>query len=187
MLPGIVPRLKAFAEEGFGWLAMLMATIYSAVRLLPPTHPYLNAENKGRFGIRHVVAEAARHLVFDRKHIDQIIIFFVLLLGMVLMVAQFFILAYSLIFDPVYAMPVGLFATPAPDNDIAFMLLDRVFAVPDLYDSQFDPATIGMTPFSDGLHALFNFYNMAMLIVAVFIVLYYVVILVAETAQSGAC
>ncbi len=187
MLPGIIPRLKVFAEDGFGWLAMLMATIYSAVRLLPPTHPYLNPENKGRFGIRHVVAEAARHLVFDRKHIDQIIIFVVLLLGMVLMVAQFFILAYSLIFDPVYAMPAGLFSTPVGqrDTDIAFMLLDRVFAVPNLYESDFDPALIGMTPFSNGLHALFNFYNMAMLIVAVFIVLYYVVILVAETAQSG--
>jgi conjugal transfer/type IV secretion protein DotA/TraY len=107
---------------------------------------------------------------------------------MVLMVAQFFILAYSLIFDPVLRDACGPCSRPPPPSAIPispFMLLDRVFAVPNLYESQFDPALIGMTPFSDGLHALFNFYNMAMLIVAVFIVLYYVVILVAETAQSG--
>ena len=62
ILPGIMPRLRDFFENGFTWLAVLMASIYSTVRLLPQDHPYLNPENKGRFGIRHVIAEAANNL-----------------------------------------------------------------------------------------------------------------------------
>lgn len=187
MLPGVIPRVKAFASDSFTWLAALMAAIYAGVGLLPYTHPYLNPVNKGRFGMRHVIVEAGRHLKFDRNHIDQVIIYFTLLLGLVLLLAQIVLLAFNLVFSPVFAGPpfMGLFATPVPTNDIAYMLLDRVFAVPNLYGSQFDPALVGMTPFSDGLHSLFQFYSQAMLIVAIFILLYYVVILVAETAQTG--
>lgn len=187
MLPGVIPRVKAFAADGFTWLAALMAAIYAGVGLLPYNHPYLNAENKGRFGMRHVIVEAGRCLKFDRNHIDQVIIYFTLLLGFVLLLAQIALLAVGLVLNPVFAGPpfLGLFETTLPDEDIAYMLLDRVFAVPGLYGSQWDPAIVGMTPFSDGLHSLFRFYSQAMLIVAIFIILYYVVILVAETAQTG--
>lgn len=187
MLPGVVPRLRAFAAEGFSWLASLMASLYAAVGLLPSTHPYLNGSNKGRFGIRHVLVEAGRHLKFDRYHIDQVIVYFVLLTGFVLLLAQIAMLTLGILLSPAMAGPpfLGLFVTPDPTNDIAFMLLDRVFAVPLLYGSQFDPDIAGMTPFSNGLHELFQFYSQAILIVGVFILLYYVVILVAETAQSG--
>lgn len=186
LLPGILPRLRAFASEGFSWLASLMASLYAAVGLLPPNHPYLDNANAGRFGMRHVMVEAGRRLQFDRKHADQIIIYFLLLTGFVLLLAQIALLVFSFIFPQAMAGPfLGLFVTPNPQNDVAFMLLDRVFAVPDLYGSKFDPALIGMTPFSHGLHELFKFYNQAMLIVGVFILLYYIVILVAETAQSG--
>lgn len=188
MLPGIVPRLHAFAADGFSWIAYLMAILYAAVGLLPANHPYLNGSNQGRYGVRHVILEAGRRLKFDRNHIDQVIIYLTLLTGFVLLLAQIVVLVLGFIHNPVMAAPpfLSLFETPAPvDNDIAYMLLDRVFAVPDLYGSQFDPAIAGMTPFSNGLHELFSFYSQAMLIVGVFILLYYVVILVAETAQTG--
>lgn len=164
-----------------------MAALYAAVGLLPANHPYLNRANSGRFGMRHVMIEAGRRLKFDRHHADQIIVYFMLLTGFVLLLAQIAILAFSLVFHPALAGPafLGLFVTPNPENDVAYMLLDRVFAVPDLFGSQFDPAIIGMTPFSAGLHELFQFYSQAMLIVGVFILLYYIVIMVAETAQSG--
>lgn len=164
-----------------------MASLYAAVGLLPANHPYLNGANTGRFGMRHVMVEAGRRLTFDRRHADQIVIYFTLLLGFVLLLAQIAILVFSFVFQPALAGApfLGLFVTPDPENDVAYMLLDRVFAVPELYGSRFDPAIDGMTPFSVGLHELFQFYNQAMLIVGVFILLYYIIILVAETAQSG--
>ena len=184
MLPGIIPRLRAFASDGFSWLALLMASIYAAVGLLPPNHPYLNSFNKGRFGMRHVMVEAGRRLKFDRHHIDQVVIYVVLMTGFVVLLAQLALLAFGLVFGPALAGAgfTSLFVTEDPTNDVAFMLLDRVFAVPGLYESKFDT---GMTPFSVGLHSLFSFYSQAMLIVGVFILLYYAVILVAETAQTG--
>lgn len=187
LLPGIVPRLRDFASSGFTWLASLMASLYAAVGLLPANHPYLNGANTGRFGMRHVMVEAGRRLKFDRQHADQIVIYFTLLTGFVLLLAQIALLVFSFVFQPALAGApfLGLFVTPDPENDVAYMLLDRVFAVPDLYGSRFDPAIVGMTPFSSGLHELFQFYNQAMLIVGVFILLYYIIILVAETAQSG--
>ena len=72
ILPGVMPRLREFAQNGFGWLALMIALIYQGVRLLPPTHPYCNPANMGRFGIRHVIAEAANNLVISRRNIDQI-------------------------------------------------------------------------------------------------------------------
>ncbi len=184
LLPGIVPRVKDFSQEGFGWLAHLMALIYAMARLLPPGHPYLNPANKGRFGVRHVIAEAAKNLKFSWKNADQIIIFLALLSGFVLLIMQFVILVWGFVIQPAFAQVF----TPGivPDNDIAFMLLDKIFAIPNLYNSQFDPnVATAIPPFNRGLHALLHFYSIAMLVIAVLILLYYIMVVVAETAQSG--
>ena len=76
--------------SGFGYLAMLVAVVYHNVGLLPLGHPYLDYENFGRFGVRHVIAEAGRNLVFSRRHIDQIIVYFTILFGLVVLFLQFF-------------------------------------------------------------------------------------------------
>jgi conjugal transfer/type IV secretion protein DotA/TraY len=191
ILPGVIPRIREFAESGFSWLAFLMASIYAAVRLLPPNHPYLRPENKGRFGLRHVIAEAANNLVIKRENADQIVMFGVLLLGFVLVALQVGMTIFALAIHPVYAqMPPnfdfqGMFTTVNKEQDIAFMLLDKVFAVPNFFGSIEDPATAGMTPFSVGLHQLFAYYDLAILLVAVAVFLYYVVIVVGETASTG--
>jgi len=169
-----------------------MAQIYAAVRLLPPDHPYLQTDNKGRFGIRNVIAAAANNLVFSRKNIDQIIIFFALMLGFVLLIVQFGLLIFTFVMAKANAGPfAGLFATPgcgpgALCPDIAFILLDEVFGIPGLYNSSSAPAGPGsIPPFNLALHNLFNYYNLAILVVGVLIFLYYVVVMVVETAQSG--
>lgn len=189
LLPGIVPRINAFFESGFGWLAFMMAVIFNGVRLLPNGHPYLNPQNLGKFGIRHVVFEAANKLVISRENIDQIVIFFALLLGMLLLFLQIVGLVLGLVIQPAAALGsfIGLFETRAPENDIAFMLLDKVFGVPQMFGSKFSPAGgFGSIPaFNRALQELFQYYSYAMVVVAVFILLYYVVVLVGETANTG--
>lgn len=198
VLPGIIPRIRDFFGSGFQWLAVLMAVIYSSVRLLPKNHAYLDPANKGRFGIRHVIAEAANNLVIKRENADQIIVFFALLMGFVILCVQFAMLIFGFIISPAFAaFPgfgayAGIFETPgcvasgSACPDIAFMLLDKVFAIPDLYNSRFAPAGAGaIPPFNRALQLLFNYYNLAMLLVGVIIFLYYVIVMVAETAQSG--
>ena len=191
LLPGIMPQIRELTRGGFGYLAFLIAYIYQAVRILPSNHPYTLPENFGKFGIRDVIAMAASHIKMTRENIDQIIIFFAILAGLGIMVLQFLAFLLMILTGEAFAQNVpdpnaaggagGLFATPNPEKDIAFHMLREVFGIPDM----FGPLTNGPTSFHQALHALFNFYNLAILLVAVLVFLYYVIVVVAETAQTG--
>ena len=98
VMPGIIPRLTDFYRSGFAHISFLLAHIYAAVRLLPDTHPYLNKANFGKFSIRHVIAQAANNLVLDRKNADKVFVFFVLLIGIVLLFLQIVLLISAIVF-----------------------------------------------------------------------------------------
>lgn len=201
VMPEMIPRLVRLFTSGFGYVAFLMAQIYNMVRLLPNGHPYLNAQNTGQFGIRHVIAEAANNLVISRKNIDQIIIFIALLMGIALLAMQIILLFTSLVFQSAFAAapsnPGSIFVTAAPAKDIAFMLLDQVFGIPDMFKSCIStgaacsdisgpPSTTAFPfPFHLALHDLLRFYSSGMLVVGALIFLYFVVVVVAETATTG--
>ncbi|HBR69862.1 MAG TPA: hypothetical protein DEA55_10860 [Rhodospirillaceae bacterium] len=194
VMPGILPRAKALFASGFGYLAFLMANVYNMVRLLPPTHPYLNPANIGKFGIRHVIAEAANNLVVDKKNIDQLLIFSALLISIVLLLVQIILLVWSVVFQP--AMAYSMFTITTPFNDLAYMLLDSVFGVPNMFNScvamaglcpnALAPSPAFPTPFHTALHSLFQYYSIGMLLIGVLIFLYFAVVVVVETAVSGA-
>lgn len=196
MLPGIVPRTRRLFASGFGYLAFLMASIYGIVRLLPANHPYLNPNNIGLFGVRHVVGEAANNLVISRKNIDQIIIFFALIAGIVILLLQMGLLAYGYIIQPALAQSLFAITDAQAERDIAYMLLDRVFGIPDMFNSCVALSTVCTeghasetgpfpTPFHTALHGLFRFYSLGLLLVAALIFLYFVVIIIGETAVTG--
>ena len=73
------------------------------------------------------------------------------------------------------------FTTVNTQEDIAFRLLDSVFGVPDLFNSKEEV----MRPFHIALHNLFNLYSVGILTVAVFILVYFIFAVAAETAQEG--
>ena len=190
-LPGIVPRLKALTKNSFSTLAYLMALLYRSVNLLPPGHPLTLPANHGRYGLRDVIAAAADNLVISRKNIDQLIIFFTILLGLALLIAQTIVFFASIIMDTAWAGPAtptfgSLFETANPDRDIAFSMLDLIFAVPGIFGSEHDPAITGIVPpFNQALQDMFAFYSYAMLMVGVFIFAYYVLVVIFETASTG--
>jgi len=208
-MPGIMPRLKGFFTSGFEYIAFLMAQIYAMVRLLPDNHPYLNPQNIGKFSIRNVIAQAANNLILKKENADQIIIFGAILIALVLLIIQFAMIIIALVFEPAMAaFPAGpyptgmsafgsMFRTADPTFDIAFMLLDQVFGVPGLFGSCIDlnvacGGTVDATPagglpwpFHIALHQLFNFYNSGILVVGALIFLYFIVIVVGETAVTG--
>ncbi len=197
-MPRILPRAKNLFASGFAYVAFLMAHIYFMVKLLPATHPYLLNKNIGRFGIRHVIIEASKNLNFSIKHIDQLLIYFTMLAGIVILIAQIVIFIYAIIISP--AMAFSWFDTPNPQTDIAFNLLDRVFGIPDIFcnnagttctnyaaDTNGDAVgtpTIPL-PFHVALHGLFEFYSTALLSIALLIFLYFVIVVIFETVTSG--
>ena len=200
-MPRILPRAKNLFASGFAYIAFLMAHIYFMARLLPAAHPYLDSKNIGRFGVRHVIIEASRNLKFSIRNIDQLLIYFTMLAGVIILIAQFLVFIYAIIISP--AMAFSWFDTPAPQTDIAFTLLDRVFGIPLIFcaDSATGPllctdystdtngdaigAPMIPLPFHVALHGLFRFYSTALLSIAVLIFLYFVVVVVLETATSG--
>lgn len=198
-LPRIIPRLKKFFFSGFGFLTLLIAYVYALVRLLPQGHPYLDPKNMGRYGIRHVVIEASKNLTYSRNNIDQIIVFFAILGGIILLFLQFALLFYTLVSG--YAHAFSWFDTADPATDVAYTLLDRVFGVPNVFCSIYTPANCtdysGDTnldgaagpviplPFHTALQALFRFYSQGLLLIAMLIFLYFVVVIILETAVTG--
>jgi len=242
VMPEIGSRAHGLFASGFGYIPFFIAVVYQMVGLLPKNHPYILQRNIGRFGIRHVVAEAASNVTFSLKHIDQIILFAAILAGLAIFVIQFVALLFILIFQPVMAAPplpgnwLGFFTVASPSQDLAYMMLDMVFGVPlgsttdypGFFEScisttvlcednfgqptnsadsalqdiaavagisatdaaQFSPLSsnaYGVFPFPVhiGLHRLFAIYSNGLLVIAVGITSYFIVTILAETAQSG--
>lgn len=133
VMPEIMPRVKSLMFNGFGYIPFFIATVYQMVGLLPRNHPYLDGRNIGRFGIRHVIAQAALNINFSWKNIDQIVLFFGILAGMIIFCVQFFAIASIFLFQPVYALPTNwadFYQVAIPEQDLAYMMLDMVFGVP---------------------------------------------------------
>ncbi|MAF97895.1 MAG: hypothetical protein CMH26_04595 [Micavibrio sp.] len=220
LLPELMPRIRELFLTGFEYIPFFIAAVFSVVGLLPSTHPYMNGQNIGRFGIRHVIVEAARRLTWSWRHIDQILLFATIVLGMVIVVIQLLFLAGFIFIQPVFAsgIPtniVGFITTPAPAHDLAFMMLDMVFGVPEVFnscvadtsiqcvngagdpvsgvaiDGSGDTVSWGMDPATfpmaahDGLHAMFNLYSISLLVISTMIFSYLIVTVIAETMQTG--
>lgn len=187
LLPQISPRLKEIIGSGFANLSFFMVLVYQAVKLLPNDHPYLKSGARGTYSIRDVLGEASKNLQFNMKHIDQVIIYFALILGIILLGIQFFLLLISFLINPAMAgpaMPTGygqFFTTAAPSEDIAFRLLDSVFGIPSLFGSK----EVTENAFHTALHGLFQFYSIGLLVIAAILVIYMIFAVLAETAQTG--
>lgn len=207
LLPEFLPRLSSFGQGAFAHVAFFMAQIFRAAGLLPVGHPYLVSTNLGRFGVRHVVAQAANNLKFDLKHIDQVAIFLALLVGLVILFIQFVLFVLAMFSSTAFAnnywgyMPTNFaqfFITPLPQSDIAFIILDRVFGVPNMFDSCISTNTVCFPqqanatpdgpfpyPFHIALHMLFQLYSIALMVIAVLIFCYFITAIVGETAKDG--
>ncbi len=191
-LPGILPRIGKLLG-GFKNLAYFIAVVFNTLRILPDNHPFLRAENHGTYSVYRVLIESRRHLVFDRRNIDKVTIFFVVLLGLVLLALQFVLCIFALFTGNAFAGaatyngPSGptetsqFFADHNPAEDLAFRALDLVFGVPGIFDSK----SLEVTPFHTGLHALFEFYSFGMLLVGSLVIIYLATAIVLETAQTG--
>lgn len=191
--PQILPRLKELSFNT-NYIAYLLAIIFTMVRLLPMGHPYSLAANMGQFSIKDVFVAARRNLKFDLKHIDHVMVYGSLLLGVFLFLAMVFVLCFLLFTQAAHAsaglLPSdwfrSMFITPYPREDIALEMLDKVFQVPGIFGSQYMPQTYAnVTAFGIGLQAMFAFFSYGMLGIAGFIIFYYFIAVLLESAQTG--
>lgn len=153
LLPQIIPRFAGLFTSGFGWIAYLLAVLFHAVNLLPPAHPYINPQNMGKYKIRNVITLAYKNLNFTWKNIDQILIFFAILTGMLLILGQAILFGIAVYTqeqaisgptNPLYEGSVmhNIFSVDSkfghPGNeeqDLVFMMLDKTFGVQNIFKS----------------------------------------------------
>jgi len=205
LLPGIIPEIKNLASNRLGYLAYLIAMIYQMVRILPANHPYTKPDNIGKFTIRQAIAAAAQNIEVSKNNIDQMIVFVAILAGLLLMVVQFISFLFFLFMGSAWAGGPGpglpsntaeIFITQNPNADIAFYMIREVFGLPEMFGllgtTDNGPIPEGaitgedaITPLHLALHKLFEFYNIAILIVAILVFIYYVIVVIGETAQTG--
>ncbi len=200
LTPEIIPNLRQVGGAGFSHTAYFTAQVLRGCRLLPGEHPYLNIENLGKFGLRHVLAEAAGRLQFRLENIDQIFIFGVIVTGLVILAMQVALLVGSFMIHPLYAMTFslgdGLFVIDDPTHDLAFIMMDRVFGIDGMFDScvaqgipcndaEYSDGPDFPFPYHHAMHGLLAMYSMALLVVAVIIITYFAIAVVAETAKDG--
>ena len=202
-LPGIIPRLRELFFTGFGPVTYLVALICAMVGLLPRTHPCFSKETRHQYGLRHVLAAAANGLEFKWKNIDQILIFGTILCGTAMMLLYIIGAVLFVLVSPASALGMlipDLLVTAEPSKDIAFMMLDRVFGLPDVFNScvstgapcyntsvtaNVAPPLPFPTPFQIAMQQLFMFYSMGIFFLALVIFLYHIVHIVFEVTQTG--
>lgn len=184
LTPQIMPRIHQFYREGFSRLAYILLTLYRSLNLLPANHSLFSREKRSQLTLRAVMAAAAAELVFDRKNIDKIAIYFLILAGMALLIVQIFITLAFIMVSPAQAqMPTTygeFFQDPVYTEDVAYRMMWMVFGVPEL----FNPGA-ARTEYHEALHGLFQLYSVGLLVVAVIIACYYIFAVVVETAQTG--
>lgn len=200
VMPRFLPLLKNLLTSGFHHVSYYTALVLGTVRLFPANHAYLNPQNIGRFGIANVLIEAGRNLVFDRKHADQVTMYVLVVLGLVLFVAQFFLLGFSLFTQFAHAgnaaaTYAAFVTTQQPLNDIAFIMMDRVFGIPGFFGSCVSTGAICLNgtlpegqfpaPYHAALHSMLQFYSMGVAVIGLLIFMYYMVAIIVETAQTG--
>lgn len=180
--PGILPQIKEITKGGFGYLAYLMAVVYHSVRILPDNHAYLRQENLGKYGIRDVISVAANHVRFSKQNIDQILIFFAILSGVVVLGLQVVAFLATILTGDAFAQQ-AIFKLPDEfvETDMVYHLMREVFGIPGM----FGELEGGRTSLHQAFHMILHFYNLAILLVAVLVFIYYVIVVVAETAQTG--
>ncbi len=176
-MPEIFPRIRAIGQK-LGHFSFMLALVFRSARLLPANHPMLNPVNIGRFGVTDVIATAANGLVLKRENMDQIIVFGAVVMAMLMIAVQaVMIFAYAFL-GSAQASSGSMFATPNPQTDLVSQFLGQVFGFQSIFGS---PASVEQP----GFYAILGFYSTAMMIFAVLIVVYYVITVVGESAQTG--
>ncbi len=193
LLPGIIPLLKRIIGR-FGEFLHMFTMIFGTVGLIDRHHPCMRPENIGRYRFVDIIGLAAHNVVFDRKHLPQTIMFFSVLLAIVLCIA---FVVISLLYSTtlVSAAHAQYYSEPVASGytrqtDWAFIFLNNVFGKTGIGNliwtlSDTDPGN-GSSKLQMMFRAMLAQYAFALLVLAVFQLIYIMVTTLIETAQTGA-
>jgi conjugal transfer/type IV secretion protein DotA/TraY len=201
LLPGFIPLLKRLAER-FGHFMHMFTMIFGAVGLIDKNHPCLRPENIGRYRFIDIIGLASHNVIFDRKHIPQTIMYFAVLSAIVLTISVMLTMALGL-FIQIPAAQAQFFSNPVETpviGDWAYNMLHDIFGKTGLSGiwNELDNDKIGSIADKAGtgsgaginiwaimLREMLKTYSMALLVIAVFMVIYLMVVTLIDSAVTG--
>ncbi len=189
-LPGILPRISSLFFSGFKTVNQLMAIILFMVGLLPKTHECFHKDKRENYGLAKLIVAAGYNLDFKWKNIDKITVFALIICGIFIVSLYLFGIAAYLLTSPGFAASItevfkSYPVTAAGNEDLAFMMLDKVFGIPDLYNSVVSKTAPFPNAFHLALHKLFSFYSWAIFVIAFAIFFFHMVHFFYEVTQTG--
>lgn len=177
--------------DSLRFLSQLLASMFAANGLFPKDHPALQDPNSSvSFG--EVVATAWSHLRWTKENAPQIV-FFAAVMGCLGFFILFILtLFFSLLAGQAHAAGESYFTSPNPNCELAYQWLDYLFLNKPVYNSacplnstSFLIAPTGTSGLQSAFQAALAFYSRGMLICAGFLLIYHLVVMIAETAHSG--
>lgn len=181
-MPQILPRIQGMFM-GLAVFNYMIAVLLHAGGLIPRSSPVLNPRRVSKLRLRDVVFQAANHVKWRWADADRIAFLAAVILSLFLIIVQLIMIAVSGAVSQAHA--TSFFSTePAHVNtDVVLIFLEQVFG-PDIGVFETNSEAIG-TPIHSALYAMLSFYSQAMMVLAVFIVVYYIITVVGEAAISG--
>ncbi len=189
-LPGIIPRLRSLS-----WVLsrffFTFSQIFGIVGLIDRNHPCLQYQNIGYYRFTDVISLAFYNMWHDRKDVRKVVMFFATI-GTLGLIAAWLMTALGLTFFKLQEAHAQYFgdSTLAPygsSKDWAYEFLSEVFGNVgvSVWGGLGTSPPIVHAIFHPMLGSMFSTYSQALLIIAVFMIIYHIVIMVAESARTG--
>jgi conjugal transfer/type IV secretion protein DotA/TraY len=178
-----IGREIAPLKESAAMFVRMIALIFASFNLFPKDHPAFN-DASIRLTTMGVIRTAFQGLTFTREGAPQVAVF-VAVTGCLLFSALFVLtLILSLFIGP--AQADDIFISPVKEKDWAIQWIDFLFqgkTMVSSFNEQLVPPEGNMLQIA--LADALSFYSTAVLALAGFLLLYHLIFMVAEAAQSG--
>jgi conjugal transfer/type IV secretion protein DotA/TraY len=190
ILPGIIPRLRGLARALSSFL-FIFTQLFGASGLIDRNHPCLRTENIGRYRFADIVGLAAERVVFDKKHLPQTLMFFAILgtLALSILTALVGLAMLVLNIPQAHAQMFSDSNDPAYNSggDWVYEFLGEVFGDVGLGNIWGGQGAVDRNALLHPiLKAMFSTYSMALLVIATVMVIYLIVVMLADAARTGA-
>jgi hypothetical protein len=197
-LPGILPRLQSLA----GVISRFMFSftqVFGTVGLIDKNHPCLRPVNIGRYRFFDVLGLAFYGLLQDRKNLNKILVF-AMTMATIVMITALAAVSVAMVVTKIpqaHAQLTDTYFTDTTDTnydereDLAYIFLSELFGNTGFkfWGETSTNNTAGLQDknvlFGPIIRAMFSTYSQALLIIAILMIIYNIVIMVAESARTG--
>jgi conjugal transfer/type IV secretion protein DotA/TraY len=180
--------------QSMNMFVRFIALLFAMNGMFPKNHPALIDVPGARLSMREVLSTAYRGLSYTRDGMPQVFLFFATVGSMICAGLAILSLVFSI--GTAHAdtgtcgSNVGIFESCQGTKDLGIQWLDYLFYSKNITFNNYDDTTPASavatsTYLQTGLHAALSFFSHAVLVIAGIILMYHLLTMIVETAQTG--